>query len=85
MESIGVALISLVGIIITALITRNSFSHELDKKIVVIEEHLKTIDKKITEHNGYAQKFSESSTDIALIQKDIKYLTEGLNALKGKQ
>ena len=32
------------------------------------------VDKKLDDHNGYAEKFASASKDIALIQKDIEYL-----------
>lgn len=40
-----------------------------------IERWMARVDKKLDEHNGYAEKFAAASKDIALIQKDIKYLT----------
>lgn len=46
-----------------------------------IEEWMKKVDKKLDSHNGYAERFADTSKDIALlaerqkaIQKDIEYL-----------
>lgn len=38
------------------------------------EERLKAIEEKLDVHNGYAEKFSEIGTDIAVIKNDIKTL-----------
>lgn len=35
---------------------------------------LTTIEKKLDEHNGYAKKIGEMSSDIAVIKKEIEYL-----------
>lgn len=41
-----------------------------------IERWMQRVDKKLDEHNGYAEKFSEAKTSIVAIQKDIEYLKE---------
>lgn len=38
------------------------------------EERLKNIEHKIDIHNGYAERFAEIGTDIAVIKNDIKTL-----------
>jgi len=42
----------------------------------LINWRLKELEKKVDNHNSYAQKFSEVSTDIAIIHKDIEYIKE---------
>lgn len=39
-----------------------------------LEDRLKSVEKKLDEHNGYAEKFTSISTDIAVIKNDIKTL-----------
>lgn len=38
------------------------------------EERLKAIEEKLDVHNGYAERFAEIGTDIAVIKNDIKTL-----------
>lgn len=42
-----------------------------------IDEKFKIVDKKLDEHNGYAEKFASVSTSIVEIKKDIEYLKKG--------
>lgn len=39
-----------------------------------LEDRLRSVEKKLDEHNGYAQRFSTIQTDIAVIKNDIKTL-----------
>lgn len=39
-----------------------------------LEDRLKSVEKKLDEHNGYASKFSEISVDIAVIKNEIQNL-----------
>ena len=39
-----------------------------------LEDRISALEKKIDIHNGYAEKFSEIGTDIAVIKNDIKTL-----------
>lgn len=81
--TIIVALISLSGIIISAMITRNNLSHELDKRMTLVEdklhdvdEHFREVNHKLEVHNSYQEKFVTLSSDIKLIQKDINYIKD---------
>jgi len=78
---ITVAIISLIGVIITALVTKSSFAKELDKKVAVIEERLKSIDKKVEEHNGYARMFQEN---IPVIKEKISVQNHRIDDLEKK-
>lgn len=42
----------------------------------VLEDRLKSVEKKLDEHNGYASRFGEIQTDIAVIKNDIQALKE---------
>ncbi len=37
-----------------------------------LEERLKSVERKLDEHNGYAARFSEIGTDIAVIKNEIR-------------
>lgn len=39
-----------------------------------LDDRLAGVEKRLDEHNGYAKKFAEISTDIAVIKNDIKTL-----------
>ena len=39
-----------------------------------LEDRLRSVEKKLDEHNGYASRFAEIQTDIAVIKNDIKTL-----------
>lgn len=39
-----------------------------------IEERIANLSKKVDIHNGYAEKFGEVATNMALMAKDIEYL-----------
>lgn len=41
-----------------------------------LELRLKSVEKKLDEHNGYAARFAEIGTDIAVIKNDIMTLKE---------
>ena len=77
-ESIIVALITAVTTITgTFLVNRREIHKENNKKELwesFIEQRINTIEKKIDEHNHYAQKFGEIEKSIIAIQKDIEYI-----------
>lgn len=39
-----------------------------------LEDRLRSVEKKLDEHNGYASRFATIQTDIAVIKNDIKNL-----------
>lgn len=43
-----------------------------------LERWMARVDKKLDEHNGYAEKFADMTTAIVGIQKDIEYLKKGI-------
>ena len=42
-----------------------------------LEDRLKSVEKKLDEHNGYASRFAEIGMDIAVIKTEIKTLYRG--------
>lgn len=61
-------IISLVTVLISAL-----------SSMTLVNWRLKEIEKRLDNHNNYAQKFAEATTDIALIKQDIKHIKERLD------
>lgn len=41
-----------------------------------LEDRLESVERKLDEHNGYAKRFEEIGTDIAVIKNDIKHIRE---------
>lgn len=79
-EAIIIALITgVAGVIGQWMISRNARlkeSTEAAKSQQKLDDRLEVIDQKIEIHNNYAEKFTEITTDIIKIQKDIEYLKE---------
>lgn len=44
-----------------------------------LDDRLASVEKKLDEHNGYAAKFADIQTDIAVIRNDIKTLYKERN------
>ena len=61
------ALISAAGAVIGTILSSR-------KIIALMEYRLGQVEQKLDAHNGYAEKFAETSVTIAQIQKDIEYL-----------
>lgn len=43
-------------------------------RLDIIEERITNLSKKVDIHNGYAEKFGQVATNMALMAKDIEYL-----------
>lgn len=63
-ENIIISLITLIG--------------SVGSSALLINWRLKILEKKVEEHNGYAKMFSEHTTEIKLMAKDISYIKEKL-------
>ena len=48
----------------------------------LVNWRISQLEKKVSEHNAWGQKFSDQSKDIALIQKDIAYIKDWIKELK---
>lgn len=42
-----------------------------------LRDWMARVDRKLDEHNGYAEKFADTTVAITAIQKDIEYLKKG--------
>ena len=87
-----VGLISLAGSIIASIISSQTSQRETNATIAAHEQkqqdaidglrfEISEMKKRLDSHNGYAEKFAESSKDIALTKKDIEFIKEQLKTL----
>lgn len=88
MESIITAIIGAIAVILSAFlgyysaIKKNAVSEakkeqEQEDNFKEIFKRFDSVDKRLDEHNKYAEKFSEVATRMAVMQKDIEYLKKG--------
>ena len=77
---VTVALIALIGTVMGSGVTAIS-------GLALIRHRLTAVEKKLDEHNGYAQMYASAHEDIALIKKDVEYLKEKVNDIneRGKR
>lgn len=80
-DAIVVALISLVGIIVSAFITKSSVMNELDKKLAVLEVKQQEMAEDIKSHNNYAKMFAES---VPVIKEQLREHEKAIEELKRK-
>lgn len=78
-DAVIAGIFGLVGIILTAYLTRNSIMNELDKRIAVIDTKLIDMGNDIREHNHYAKMFQET---VPVLQEQIKNLHYRINDVK---
>jgi C-terminal processing protease CtpA/Prc len=76
-----VVLAALIGAVASIIVNLISASNQRKKKAVDdavkderLENRLKSIEKKLDTHNGYAEKLGDIQTDIAVIKNDIHTL-----------
>lgn len=67
-----VAIISLVGVVLSALLSLSLVNWRLKS----LEDKMDDVDKHLKEHNNYAVKFAELSGDIKAIRTEIENLKE---------
>lgn len=74
--AIGAFIVALASILSAILLNR--------KTTALLEYRMSEVEKKLDSHNGYAQKFAETTesigeikTDIAVIKAKMEYITEG--------
>lgn len=53
------------------------------KTVALLEYRMERVEKKLDSHNGYAEKFSETATAIAEIQKDVAVIKTRLEYIEG--
>ena len=80
-EGVISAIIVAVGsIIVQLLINRSNRAKEHEEQAVYrarLEGQMKIIEKKLDEHNQYAEKLGALRDSMLLIQQDVKYIKEG--------
>lgn len=80
-ENILIALIPALAAIVGEIIISKRSAKDRDAKDAArqqkTEDRMEAIEKKLDEHNGYAQKFAETAITMAKMQKDIEYLRRG--------
>lgn len=64
----------IIGILIKTAAERKKNAIEQARRDQKLDDRLDRLEKKVDEHNGYAQKFTESSKAIIAIQKDVEWL-----------
>ena len=81
MEAIISALIvALSSIIVQVLINKNNRAKEHEEQSVYrarLEGKMTNIEKKLDEHNQYAEKLGSLRDSMLLIQQDVQYIKEG--------
>lgn len=70
--------VSLVGTILTVILTNQKTQNEMDKKIAVIETKVDGMKEDIRSHNTYAQMFQENIPSIKQHMTDIDRRLENL-------
>lgn len=80
-DTIIVALISLVGIVVSAFITKSSVMSELDKKLAILEVKQSEMSDDIKSHNNYARMFAES---VPVIKEQLREHEKAIEELKRK-
>lgn len=79
-EGILVAIIaagaSIVGNLIVSANARKKEAVERAKRDQYLDDSLKTINRKLDEHNGYAAKFADISADIKVLRTEVEHLKE---------
>lgn len=78
--SVAVGILTLIGVIVSnraqANKARMKSEAESARKEQELKDRLESIEHKLDEHNGYAQKFAELSGEIIEMRNDIKWIKE---------
>lgn len=69
MNEIIIAILSLIGVIVTALL--KAFSENVSSR-------LDRLEKKVDQHNSYAEKFGEINEAIVEIRTSLKFIEKGI-------
>lgn len=79
-DAIIVALITACATIVTQFVINSQNKKEMSISQAVrdkdVDDRLGAIEKRLSEHNSYAEKFASLTTAIVAMQKDIEYLKE---------
>lgn len=81
MEAIvSAVIVAISSIIVQVLINKGNRAKEHEEQSVYrarLEGQMKNIEKKLDEHNQYAEKLGSLRDSMLLIQQDVKYIKEG--------
>lgn len=67
---------SIVGNLIVSANARKKEAVERAKRDQYLDDSLKSINRKLDEHNGYAAKFADISADIKVLRTEVEHLKE---------
>lgn len=67
---------SIIGNLIVSANARKKEAVERAKRDQYLDDNLKTINRKLDEHNGYAAKFADISADIRVLRTEVEHLKE---------
>lgn len=85
-ENIIVAVITgifaTIGVVVTNYASNKRNSIEQAKRDQQIQDEIENLSKRVDVHNGYAEKFAESTNSINLLQKDVEYIKGEIKELK---
>ena len=77
---ISAVIVAVSSIFVQVLINHSNRQKEHEEQSVYrahLEENMKSIEKKLDEHNQYAEKLGSLRDSMLLIQQDVKYIKEG--------
>ena len=72
---------SVLGIIITAYVTKSSIMHELDKRLAILEVKQNEMAEDVKSHNNYAKMFAEN---IPVLKEQMREMDERLDRMERK-
>ena len=71
-----------IGVVVSNVASNRKNSVEQAKRDQKLEDKIQSLSNRVDIHNGYAEKFAESTTSINLLQKDIEYIKGETKELK---
>lgn len=71
-----------VGVVVSNMASNRKNSVEQAKRDQKLEDKIQSLSNRVDIHNGYAEKFAESTNSINLLQKDIEYIKGEIKELK---
>lgn len=85
-ENIVVAIVTgifaTIGVVVSNISSNRKNSVEQAKRDQKLEDKIQSLSDRVDIHNGYAEKFSETTNSINLLQKDVQYIKSEIKELK---
>ena len=85
-ENIIVAVITgvfaTIGVVVTNYASNKKNSIDQAKRDQQLQDKIESLSKRVDVHNGYAEKFADSTNNISLLQKDVEYIKGEIRELK---